>query len=252
MMHARARRAATLVALAPAALLACSEIVHTGDPVRTTVGIDVSALRTSADGRSSAANVLQLVRLTATPDAGAPRTWSMDASDETTITFDVTVPAGNVQFVAEGLSNSGAMLYRGSTAEQIRSSGFMVAIDLQAVNAVLVATPDTIDLRNSPFVEMTIRNAGALPLDWSITTDCDNDVCVIADPAAGRLGPAAQRLVIVRGFSRTGQRTVPLRIASNVGTIEIPVIVPPLPPIRSPVVAIRSMDRAATTVPVHR
>jgi hypothetical protein len=225
------RPAALLAFVAAATSVTCSDVLETGEPVRTTIGIDLSALRTSPHGRLRTATVLEEVRLMATPEDGQPRTWAADAAEQTVLTFDVVVPAGNVDFVAEVTSNNGATLYRGATSATIRASGFSVAVDLQAVNAVMIVVPDTIDVRRTSLAQLLIRNAGTLPLSWAIAAPCDNNVCVRVDPATGRITPGGQLLVTVQGFSRAGERIVPLQVTSNVGTVDVTVIVPPLPPV---------------------
>lgn len=217
----RVQNAVALVALLSAA---CdSGPLGTTSQLRSTIAVDLSTLG-SAGGRLGATTVIESVNLVVSPAQAAERRYSRGVDANLQARFDVTAPAGTVDFTAEVVSNNGTLLHRGTATEEIAADGFTVTIDVLPVSAMMIVAPDTADLRNGGSLDITIRNPGVATLDWTSLTACDNTRCVVVVPKEDSIPPDGQQSITVRGFSLSQSDVVELVLSSNVGSVSIPVI----------------------------
>lgn len=165
-------------------------------------------------------------------------------------TFPVTVERGNVNFLVEVVSNNEMVLYRGSTTTEVRADGFTVPIVVQAVAPILQVCPDQVVLEpgsqccraffagNGFGGTFDVVNVGTDTLVWhAVAPSCDNEPCFGFDPKEGEL-LAGRRVSVIIGANTarlTVSTTLPIRIESQTGFVELPVQVPPPPPPGGPV-----------------
>jgi hypothetical protein len=145
---------------------------------------------------------------------------------ETVFELPVTVREGIVDFSAQVFSNNGTLLYAGQQREEIHRDGFSVTLLLDTMNAVMLASPDMLDLRTTPNARVFITNAGNQPLTWSITAQCDTmTLCIIPAFSGHELNRSRVDTLPVNGYLVVGAPESSMRIHSNVGTIDLPVLV---------------------------
>jgi hypothetical protein len=97
--------------------------------------------------------------------------------------FDIELDAGTYDFRGSVFSNLDTLLYNGFASQAITKDGFLVEIVPQAVNAVLVVSPDTQSLSFNPngtIAAVQLRNVGTRPMSW--------DVSCLVIPSGGRCG----------------------------------------------------------------
>jgi hypothetical protein len=197
------------------------------DVVRTVVRFDLSPLHGRVfAGQQGSLSVLDRIRVTADPSP-APTQEVPIAPGAATAEVSVTVQPGDVSFDAEVLSNNGRQLYAGTSTERVERDGFTVTVDVLPRSGVLVVAPASVDLRATGAASVTVRNVGSQPLMWTVTAPCDNERCIELEPTGpSTLAPAQSDVFRVFGFARPGAPPAAITVESDVGTIQLPVILP--------------------------
>lgn len=100
---------------------------------------------------------------------------------EATATFDVTVPSGSVRFRLDVFSNNLTPLYVADTTVTVGADNFAIRIRPDTVNGVMVVWPRNPPYTTSPAsglksARWMLRNAGNLPLQWSVDTVASDGV----------------------------------------------------------------------------
>ena len=94
---------------------------------------------------------------------------------DSTASTTLELPEGLATFTAEVRSNTGALLYTGTTTAEVRE-GFTIEIRVVAQRPVLVVQPDTLKTTGQATGVFTLHNAGSQPLVWNLSS-IDERLC---------------------------------------------------------------------------
>lgn len=110
---------------------------------------------------------------------------------DSTASTTIELPEGLATFTAEVRSNTGVLLYRGSTTAEVRE-GFNIELPVVADTSVLVIQPDTLRTTGQRSGVFIVYNAGSKPLFWQLTS-IDQRLCSEGCNVTPQLGTIAAR-----------------------------------------------------------
>jgi hypothetical protein len=176
-------------------------------------------------------SVLQATVLRIVPQKADPVVLSRPVVDST-VTFDVTVPAGPMRIGAEIRSNNNALLYEGHRDTTLTTDGFAIVLPVTKRDGILAIHPSDFGLGgNIPADSIQIENLGVDSLTWLLGPTMPPDTCTGAplsthcrmtfSELGGTLPPGTTHILRVfyspNGFSSNLDFVVPIR--SRVGTV---------------------------------
>jgi hypothetical protein len=151
------------------------------------------------------------------------------AVDDAEVRVPVRVNPGSVRFDAAVRSNDGTLLYSGTRRVDVTPNGFRVEVNLDAVNAVLMACPELVPLVLVPDGGgyrggFRLINRGVGTVSWvatSVTPLCGRGTFLLQPCAATA---AAGSDVLVSGSASSNVMRpyeIVVRITSEVGTLDV-------------------------------
>lgn len=235
-------RAATVLGVVLAA--ACSGSTSLADRAVTQVRIDLSALeeRTVASRQESGVSVVDQVSLIVDAvDGTRLEDVRQVGAGESEVTFDVTVPQGLTSFEASVFSNNGTPIFFGAADQEITGDQAVI-IDVEPIDAVLAAFPDSLELRpdtadvspcfGQPCGEVVVMNPGSEDLTWRVEgtsppiDSCEQIPSPCFVPADSTLSPGGTHTVRFTLFEVPPGELVTVRFGSQVGEVDVKVLVP--------------------------
>lgn len=185
---------------------------------------------------SATISVVESLNLMIQPREGQKQMFSRDLTqrDSVIIFEEVEVETGLTVFSSEILSNNGTQIYFGSDTLEVNEDGFEIQIQLNAVDAVLAVTPDTLIMNYTStdsingYIEDTFRilNKGVKTLDWRVKGSSLQDWQEFLEfvPNEDKIIPPNFNSVEIF-FYRAEETEFNVTIGSQVGDVELKVLV---------------------------
>ena len=198
------------------ALVACDGHVLDEHSTRTTLRLDLSALRAEHLSHS----VIALMTLRWGPNDLDAMSQQL-SGDEDEVEFRVTIPQEGLTFEAVVFSNNGARLYGATALIAPTRNGFTEVLNLEPLGPVMTVTPDTIRL-GIALDTVFIRNVGRGNLTWTASAPCATALCIAPRGTSGVVGAGAVDTLVVSGRVSGQPMIAFLRLDSNVGAVMVP------------------------------
>ena len=194
------------------------------------IALSSATLQTQPSVPPPFVSVVDSISLIITPSEDSPIVLGRALTGrETTVSFPVEIPEGQVRVDATILSPNRTVLFEGTSSASVTGDGFVIPVALAARSEVLVVAPDTarvtVPLRGFGQTTVTVYNRGNDLLDFGIQdtsqasqSQCAQVRCFVIRPRAGKIGPGGSVAVVIDSI-RVFQTPIGLTVVSRPGEV---------------------------------
>jgi hypothetical protein len=194
------------------------------------IALSSATLQTQPSVPPPFVSVVDSISLIVTPSDDSPIVLGRQLTGrETTVSFPVEIPEGQVRVDATILSSNGTLLFDGTGTANVDGDDFVIPVSLTARSEVLVVAPDTarvtIPVPGRGQTTVRVYNRGNDLLDFGIQdtsqasrVQCASARCFVIRPRAGKILPESSLAVVIDSV-RAFNNPIGLTVVSRVGEV---------------------------------